>query len=139
MEVRYRRRVGLNAGGNHRPGVRVGQPDVEIPLLVRADRHFDVGTVEVRIVAVLRPVRRVGVAVVDLGGIRLLGPSTVVLHMAQRRPGRRLHRFGLGYVQSAGQWPPTASPGLLPAGRATSRFLSETSFPGFIAVLADEV
>ena len=55
---------------------------------------FDIGAVEVGIVAVLRPVRRVGVAVVDLGvAVRLLGPHRV-LDVAQWRR-RRFRRIGM--------------------------------------------
>ena len=47
-------------------------------MLVRSDVGFDVGAEQVGVVAVFRPVRRVGVAVVDLRRERLLGPNRVM-------------------------------------------------------------
>ena len=87
MQVGCLLRIGLDARDDHRPCVGVGQIGVHGPLPVGSDVDLDVGAVEVRVVAVLAPVRRVGVAVVDLGPVRLLGEDRV-LDVAQWRPRR---------------------------------------------------
>ena len=64
-------------------------------MLVRADVGFDVGAEQVGVVAVFRPVRRVGVAVVDLRRERLFGPNRV-MDLMQRRRRRVVRGRGCG-------------------------------------------
>jgi len=72
--------------------VGIDQSDVEVPLLVRADVGFDVGAELIRVMAVVRPIGRVDIAVVDLNAERLLRPHRVV--NAMERWGRRFGRGG---------------------------------------------